>query len=130
MEAFPVPGNIVVVEHHSGKVSWAIARDGEYGETIKSLDMHQCGKAIEAVEALIKSIAARGTKNRVVGYTGIYEEVEAMKSELKNLEGDELKEATLRYRNAMAMEDAFTTALVRVAEGLMEWTKQSLAEVK
>lgn len=92
--------------------------------------MHQCGKAIEAVEALIKSIAARGTKNRVVGYTGIYEEVEAMKSELKNLEGDELKEATLRYRNAMAMEDAFTTALVRVAEGLMEWTKQSLAEVK
>lgn len=129
VEAFPVPGNIVVVEHHSGKVSWAIARDGEYGETIKSLDMHQCGKAIEAVEALIKSIAARGTKNRVVGYTGIYEEVEAMKSELKNLEGDELKEATLRYRNAMAMEDAFTTALVRVAEGLMEWTKQSLAEV-
>ena len=53
-----------------------------------------------------------------------------MKSELKNLEGAELKEATLRYRNAMAMEDAFTTALVRVAEGLMEWTKQSLAEVK
>ncbi|QVW55103.1 hypothetical protein pEaSNUABM29_00059 [Erwinia phage pEa_SNUABM_29] len=129
IEAYPIPGNIIVVTHHSGKVGWAIAREGQYGETIKSLDMHQCGKAIEAVDALIKSIRDRGTKSRVFGYTGIYAEVETMKGELKDLEGKELRVVTQRYRNALAMEDAFTTALVRVAEGLMEWIKQSLAEV-
>lgn len=130
VDAYPVPGNVIVVEHRSGKIGWAIARDGQYGETIKSLDMHQCGKAIEAAEALIVSIRSRGTKSKISGYTGIYAEVEAMKSELQNLEGRELRDATRRYKNAVAMEDAFTTALVRVAEGLMEWTGQSLAKVK
>ncbi|HHS7556403.1 TPA: hypothetical protein ACTPQ1_004695 [Salmonella enterica] len=130
VEAYPIPGNLIVVTHHSGKVGWAIAREGAYGDTIDSLDMHQCGKAIEAAEELIKSIRDRGTKSRVSGYTGIYAEVESMKGELKNLEGKELREVTRRYKNALAMEDAFTTALVRVAEGLMEWTHQSLAKVK
>lgn len=130
VEAYPIPGNLIVVTHHSGKVGWAIAREGTYGDTIESLDMHQCGKAIEAAEELIKSIRDRGTKSRISGYTGIYAEVETMKGELKNLEGKELREVTRRYKNALAMEDAFTTALVRVAEGLMEWTQQSLAKVK
>ncbi len=130
VKAYPWPGNVVVVEHHNGKIEWAIARDGDYGHTIKSLNLHEIGKALEAVDRIIRALRQRGTKRRSVGYTGIYDEIQRMRKELKSLEGRELRDATVRYKNALRLEDAFTTALVRVAEGLLEWCRLSLIEVK
>lgn len=130
VKAYPWPGNVVVVEHHNGKIEWAIARDGDYGHTVKSLNLHEIGKALEAVDRIIRALRQRGTKRRSVGYTGIYDEIQRMRKELKSLEGRELRDATVRYKNALRLEDAFTTALVRVAEGLLEWCRLSLVEVK
>lgn len=130
VKAYPWPGNVVVVEHDSGKIEWAIARDGDFGHTIKSLNLHEIGSALDAVRNIIRALRQRGTKRRSVGYTGIYDEIQRMRKELKSLEGRELRDATVRYKNALRLEDAFTTSLVRVAEGLLEWCRLSLIEVK
>lgn len=130
VKAYPWPGNVVVVEHDNGKIEWAIARDGDFGHTIKSLNLHEIGSALDAVEKIIRALRQRGTKRRSVGYTGIYDEIQRMKKELKSLDGRELRDATVRYKNALRLEDAFTTSLVRVAEGLLEWCRLSLIEVK
>lgn len=82
------------------------------------------------MKKIIRALRQRGTKRRSVGYTGIYDEIQRMKKELKSLDGRELRDATVRYKNALRLEDAFTTSLVRVAEGLLEWCRLSLIEVK
>ena len=130
VKAYPWPGNVVVVEHNNGKIEWAIARDGDFGHTIKSLNLHEIGSALDAVRNIIRALRQRGAKRRSVGYTGIYDEIQRMRKELKSLDGRELRDATVRYKNALRLEDAFTTSLVRVAEGLLEWCRLSLIEVK
>jgi hypothetical protein len=125
--ASPFPGNVIVVEHKSGKISWAVARDGDYGETIDQLSKSECGEALSAVHSIITALRLRGVKRKAVGYSGVYDEVEQMQAHLKDIEGAELKEATRRFKNALALEDALTTALVRCAEGLLEYVKQSIA---
>lgn len=128
VDAYPYAGNVIIVKHHSGKIQWAVARDGDYGETIKQFSKPQCEAALKAIDKIVVTLRDRGVKRKAVGYSGIYSEVEQMKNSLEGLDGKELREATQRYKNALGLEDAFTTALVRVAEGLAEYVKQSVAK--
>lgn len=130
IEAYPLPGNIIIAKHHSGKIQWAIGRNGDYGETIPQLSKDECHQALNAANKIIATLRDRGVKRRGVGYSGIYEEVRLMQKELSGLSGKELRDATKRYKNALALEDAFTTSLVRVAEGLLEYVKQSIAKAR
>lgn len=124
--ARPMAGNVIIVEHHNGLVQYGVANDGDYKETIPSLSHRDCEAALKAVEEAVVLLRARGVKRKAVGYTGISDEVEHMRRELKHVEGKDLVMLTKAYKSAMALEDSFTTALVRVAEGLLEYVKRSL----
>lgn len=130
-EAWPLPGNVIVVLRGSGinseVVDFAVARDGDYGDTIEPMDKDTAERAIKAAWKLTEHLKTRNVKRGVFSYTGIYEKIE----ELKQAKQDEVDKkaitaATKRLRNALAVEDALTTAMVRVCEGLTEYAKRSL----
>ena len=125
VEAYPLPGNVVVVEHGK-KVDFAVARDGNYGHTVPKLSLDEIDDALSAAFTFARELKQRGVKRGVFSYSGINDELEAMQRELDDLEGDELKEATLRFRNAVKIEDAICTAFVRCAEGLLDYCAASL----
>jgi hypothetical protein len=129
VQARPLAGNVIVVTRGEGeksKVEFALAHGGDYKKVIPSLENSECVKALAAVRSIAKSLRKRGAKNGIFGYSGIYEEIEKMKSELKKLEGKDLRYATLRYKNALELENAFTTALDRVGDGLINWVAASI----
>lgn len=132
IEAYPLAGNVIIVTYltpgRAEKYRYAVARNGDYGETIEQLNIEQCRTALKSAYQIASTLRDRGTKRRVFGYHGIYDEIEKMKGELEGLEGKELKEATLRFKNALQLEDAFTTALARTGDGLVTWVKSSIAK--
>ncbi|VFR12124.1 hypothetical protein SPFM9_00195 [Salmonella phage SPFM9] len=73
-----------------------IARDGEYGETIKSLDMHQCGFPVPGNIVVVEHYSGKvswAAVKRAAGLLGIidpFKKVEAKKS--KAFEGPGLKQ--------------------------------------
>lgn len=130
-EAWPLPGNVIVVLRGKGVgsevVDFAVARSGDYGDTIEPLDKDTAERALKAAWALTEHLKIRNVKRGVFSYTGIYEKIE----ELKKVSEEEVDKkaitaATKRLRNALAVEDALTTAMVRVCEGLTDYVKKSL----
>lgn len=132
VDAYPLPGNVIVVvsnpQTNTERVQFAVARDGEYGDTIPSLSLVQCKEALKAAETLSKAIYQRGTKRGVFSYSGIYDNIQSIESQLDrdDISNREIHEITLRYKNAIEVEDAITTALVRVTEGLLEYVQRSI----
>ncbi|ANZ50286.1 hypothetical protein PHOBOS_96 [Erwinia phage vB_EamM_Phobos] len=132
VNAYPLPGNVIVVVRNPGvdseAIQFAVARDGEYGDTIPALDLATCKKALMAAEKLGEAIYARGTKRGVFSYNGIYDSIQSIEGELErdDLSNREVHRITQRYKNAIEVEDAITTALVRVAEGLMDYVQHSI----
>ncbi|ANZ50538.1 hypothetical protein STRATTON_113 [Erwinia phage vB_EamM_Stratton] len=126
VSARPLAGNVVLVEHHNGAIQYAVANDGDYADHIPSLSHADCEAALKAVHQIVGLLRERGVKRKAVGYTGISEEVNHMRRELKGAEGKDMIALTKAYKSAMALEDSFTTALVRVGEGLLEYVKRSL----
>lgn len=129
VKARPLAGNVIIVTHGKGvkeKVEFAVAREAKLGATINPLSKEQCKKALEGVKHLTTALADRGVKRKVFSYSGIYHEIEEMESKLESLEGEELRAAMLLYKNSMAMEDAFTTAMTRTGDGLLNWVSASL----
>ncbi|QXO09540.1 hypothetical protein pEaSNUABM11_00116 [Erwinia phage pEa_SNUABM_11] len=129
VQARPLAGNVIVVTRNQGdkgKVQYAIAHGGDFKKVIPSLEKSECVSAVKAIRKIAASLRKRGAKNGLFGYKGIYEEVEKMKAELLKLEGADLKKATLRYKNALELENAFTHALDRVGDGLVNWVTASI----
>lgn len=130
VQARPLAGNVIVVNYGRQpriKVDFGVAREAKIGGTMEPLNKAQCEKALAAVEKIAKTLKDRGVKRGAFSYSGIYEEMEKMKAGLDSLEGDELRTATLLYKNSFKLEDAFTTALARVGDGLLSWVQSSLA---
>ncbi|ECQ9027254.1 hypothetical protein F0D22_14595 [Salmonella enterica subsp. enterica] len=132
VDGYPLPGNVFVVVSnpgtHTERVQFAVARDGEYGDTVPSLSLQQCKDALNAAETLSKAIYQRGTKRGVFSYSGIYDNIQSIEGELDrdDISNREVHEITQRYKNAIEIEDAITTALVRVTEGLLEYVQRSI----
>ncbi|MGL5397302.1 MAG: hypothetical protein ACRDBQ_18795 [Shewanella sp.] len=130
VEAIPLAGNVIVVIRNQGKeyekVEFAVSKGGSYGERIEQLTLEQCHESIKAVRAIINNLKAHGAGRKVFGYKGINDEIEHMRSSLKEMSGPELRYATLRFKNAVALENAYVTAEVRVAEGLLDWIKSTM----
>lgn len=124
--ARPMAGNVILIENHDGLIQYAVANDGDYGDHIPSLSHADCEAALKAVGQIVGLLRERGVKRKAVGYTGINDEVARMRRELKEVEGSDLVKLTKAYKSAMALEDSFTTALVRVGEGLLEYVKFTL----
>jgi len=124
--ARPLAGNVILVEHHNGLIQYSVANDGHYDDHIPSLSHADCDAALKAVRVIVGLLRERGVKRKAVGYTGINQEVEHMRSELKTVAPKDLSMLTKAYKSAMALEDAYTTALVRIGEGLLEYVKRSL----
>ncbi|ANZ48670.1 internal head protein [Erwinia phage vB_EamM_ChrisDB] len=129
VKARPMAGNVIIVNHGKGvkeKIEFAVARDTKIGATIDPLSHAECKTALDAVGHLAKALEARGARHGVFSYTGIYHEMEEMQKKMDDMEGDELRAAMLLYKNSMALEDAFTTAMARVSDGLLNWVAASL----
>lgn len=129
VQARPMAGNVYVVTYGEGekaKLDFGVGNGGNYRDTVAALTESECRQALAAAKKIAKALRDRGAKNGIFGYSGIYEEVEKMKAQLKDMHGDELRVATRRYKNALKLEDAFTTALDRVADGLISWVGATL----
>lgn len=129
VEAWPLPGNVIVVKRgksEPGRLQYATARDGSYPEKIEQMTPEQAQKALNTVIGLAAFLKDEGARGKVFGYKGISKELEGMKKDLKELDGKELREATLRYNNAVVINEAIITSAVRVAEGLIAYVKASM----
>ena len=132
LEAWPLPGNVIITLRGSGvggqTLDFAVARDGSYGEHIESIDLDTANRAIKAAWRLTEILKTRNVKRGVFSYTGIYEKIEELKAST-NTEVDKaaLRAATKRIKNSLAVEDAITTAMVRVCEGLTKITRLSIS---
>ncbi|ANZ48397.1 internal head protein [Erwinia phage vB_EamM_Caitlin] len=129
VKARPLAGNVIIVTRGKGekeRVDFATAVESQFGGKVYPLKREQCKKALNAVGKLAKALDERGAKRGVFSYTGIYHEMEAMRADMENKDGEELRAAMLLYKNAMAMEDAFTTAMARTGDGLLNWVAASL----
>ncbi|QXO09541.1 hypothetical protein pEaSNUABM11_00117 [Erwinia phage pEa_SNUABM_11] len=119
-------GNVIVVENIKGNVTYAVARDGDYGDTIEALSRNNCDRALEAVGNAIDTLKGMGVKRKVGGYTAIDEDANELKANLKNVVLKDLRRVTGYYKSSMALNDAFATAMVRSAEGLLEYVRLSI----
>jgi hypothetical protein len=125
VEAYSLPGNVVVVEH-GAKVDFAVARDGDYGHTVPRLSHEQIGECLTAAFTLATEIKKRGVARQGFSYGAINDEIAQLFKDIEELEGQELKDATLRLRNAIRIENAICTSFVRTCEGLLEYCALSL----
>lgn len=126
-EAWSLPGNVILVSRKNS-ASFAVARDleKEDGE-IERLSKEQIKEALSAVNDILAHLRERQTKRGVFSYTGIYEKIEEMKKTKEDeVDRKAMIRATKRIKNALAVEDAITTSLVRVAEGLMKYIRASI----
>lgn len=129
VKARPLAGNVIIVTRGFGskeKVEFGVAREAQFNGKIETLSKSDCEKALGAVKDIIKSLSDRGARRGVFSYTGVYDEMEGMRNHLDSLSGEELRLATLQFKNALQVEDAFTTALARVGDGLMDWVQSSI----
>lgn len=129
VKARPLSGNVIIVTRGKGekeKVEFATAAETKFAGKVYPLKREQCKKALAAVGKLASALQERGAKRGVFSYTGIYHEMEAMRADMEGKSGEELRAAMLLYKNAMAMEDAFTTAMARTGDGLLNWVTASL----
>jgi len=121
-------GNVVVVERDNGLITYAVAKDGDYGHTLPSLSKSDCERALKGVRQAVTTLRELGVKRKLTGYTAVDEEAETLKADLKNVALKDLRRVTGYYKTSMALNDAFVTALVRSAEGLLEYVRQSIKE--
>lgn len=132
VDAYPLPGNVIVVVRNPGidseRVQFAVARDGSYGDTVPTLKLEDCKKALQAAEKLGKALYDRGTKRGAFSYKGIYDNIQSLEGQLDrdDLSNRQVHQITQRYKNAIEVEDAITTAMARVAEGLIAYVKYSI----
>lgn len=132
VEAWPLPGNVIVVLRGSvsghEKLDFAVARTGNFKDTIKPLTKAEAENALKAAYELTGHLISRDVKRSKFSYTGIYDKVEEIKKMAADEEIDEKTEVMLtrRIKNAIAVEDAITTAMVRVCEGLVAYVNASL----
>lgn len=129
VKARPMAGNVIVVTRGKPpkeKVDFAVAAEAKLMATMNTLNKSQCLDALKAIRKIAETLKGRGVRVGWKGLTGIYDEMEKMRGDMENMEGEELRAATLYYKNAMALEDAFTTALMRVGDGLLNWVTASL----
>lgn len=129
VKARPLAGNVIIVTRGTGVkevVDFATAAETKFAGKLQPLSREECKKALGAVEKLVHALRARGARHGAFGYTGIYHEMEMMQDNMKSKEGEELRAAMLLYKNAMKMEDAFTTAMTRTGDGLLNWVAASL----
>ncbi|QVW55973.1 hypothetical protein pEaSNUABM10_00110 [Erwinia phage pEa_SNUABM_10] len=129
VKARPLAGNVIIVTRGFGakeKVEFAVAREAQIGGKFETLSKAECEKALDAVKRIAQALEDRSVKRGVFSYTGIYENMEKLREHMKDLDGNELRAVTLQFKNAMAVEDAFTTALVRVGDGLLNWVQASI----
>jgi len=129
VQARPLAGNVIIVNHGRApkeKVEFAVAREAKLSNELEPLNKAECQKALGAVKTIAATLRDRGVKRGVFSYSGIYAEMEQMQQQMESLEGEELRSAMLYYKNAMALEDAFTTALARVGDGLLNWVTASV----
>ncbi|MCU6406041.1 hypothetical protein KW817_24115, partial [Enterobacter quasiroggenkampii] len=57
---------------------------------------------------------------------GIYQEAEKIRDKMYKVDRDEISEVKCAYKNVIKLEDAVTTALDRVADGLLSWVKATI----
>lgn len=129
VKARPIAGNVIIVTRGFGAkeiVEFAIAREASWSGKVETLSKSDCQKALDAVGKIVKSLRDRSVRRGVFSYTGVYDEMDKLRENMANLEGSELRAATQRFKNAIQIEDAFTTALVRVGDGLMNWVQASI----
>lgn len=121
-------GNVIIVERINGNITYAVAKDGDYGHTMPALSKADCERALDGAEKAIETLRALGVKRKITGFTAVDEEAEALKADLKNVALKDLRRVTGYYKSAMALNDGFVTAMVRSTEGLLEYVRQSIKE--
>jgi len=121
-------GNVIIVERIKGNITYAVAKDGDYGHTIPALSKADCERALDGAEKAIETLRALGVKRKLTGYTAVDEEAETLKKELKTVALKDLRRVTGYYKSSMALNDGFVTAMVRSTEGLLEYVRLSIKE--
>lgn len=132
VEAFPLPGNVIITLDSTFRgievVDFAVIRSGDLPEKIKTVSKHDMESALKAAYSLTEQLIERNTSRKVFSYGGVYDALEDLKKEIESghMEDSEIKAAKIRLSNAINIEDAITTSMVRVCQGLVEITKRSL----
>lgn len=127
--AYPLAGNVYVVtqgELGKSKTTFGIGNGGMYKDTIAALTERECHQALKAVRKIADIMESRNAKNGLFGYSGIYQEAEKIKDKMYKVDRDEISEVKRAYKNVIKLEDAVTTALDRVADGLLAWVKATI----
>lgn len=132
VEAFPLPGNVIIAVDTTVKgveaINFAKIDDSELPETITSLSKSQAEEALQAAYHLTEELIERDVSRRVFSYSGIYKALDDLKNTIESGDMDkhELIAAKKRLANAIAIEDAITTSMVRVCQGLVEIVSKSV----
>lgn len=134
LEGWALPGNVIMLftEGPVGPaISFATARDGKYGKFISPLNKEECETALKAAYALVKTVHDRQVKTGLFSYAGVYKELDELRAAagkgiLGYIKSFFPFESVVRYKNAIEVEDALSTAQVRVAQGLIEYVSLSL----
>lgn len=127
--AYPLAGNVYIVtqgELGKSKTTFGIGNGGKYKNTIAALTERECQQALKAVRKIADLMESRNAKNGLLGYSGVYQEAEKIKDKLYKVDRDEIAEVKRSYKNVIKLEDAVTTALDRVGEGLLDWVKATI----
>ncbi|ECD5042461.1 hypothetical protein ACFXH4_000197 [Shigella flexneri] len=127
--AYPLAGNVYIVtqgELGKSKTTFGIGNGGKYKNTIAALTERECQQALKAVRKIADLMESRNAKNGLFGYSGVYQEAEKIKDKLYKVDRDEIAEVKRSYKNVIKLEDAVTTALDRVGEGLLDWVKATI----
>lgn len=131
VKAYAIPGNVVVVVRHydtkNEVVDYAVARDGEYKETLPSLSLDACKSALKAVVELADALYERNVKRKGLGYGAITEAANPRGSYFgDDMSSRDIHNITRAIKNSAAIEDALVAAMVRVGEGLITMVEQSI----
>lgn len=131
VKAYALPGNVVVVvRNYDSKnevVDYAVARDGEYKDTIPSLSLDECKHALKAVIDLADALYNRNIKRKGLGYGAITEAANPKGSYFgDDMSSRDIHNITRTIKNSNSIEDALVAAKVRVGEGLLTLVEQSI----
>lgn len=127
MDVYPMPGNVYIA-FIGNRIRYAVSRDGKLPDELDRLTLHEIGEALDAADRYIANLKERGVGRKVFGYKGIGDELDSMKSDVANAERGHVVEASIRYKNAVQLEDGTVTSLVRTAEGLLDYVARSMKE--
>lgn len=132
VEAYPLPGNVIITIDSTLKgveaINFAIVRDGDVPEYIDTVDKSKAEEILKAAYHLTEELIERDVGRKVFSYDGIYKQLDELKKTIEagDMDKHELKAAKRRLANAIAVEDAITTSMVRVCQGLSEIVAKSL----